>query len=258
MKQLSRRGVLRGLLGGSVVSLGLPWLEARAACDSGFPKRFGLFTWGSGNLPDRWIPTEEGEGYALSEQLMPLAAFQSRFTVCSGLEVKVPNTSPHWSGAVGLWTGQELVGDDSLWDVRAPTVDEVVADAIGGDTLYRSLLIGIADDRTFSYQGPGAPNFGETSPFALYERLFGSTFREPGKKGVVDPTVGRRRSVLDAVLGDLERLSGQVSASDRIRLEAHTDAVRDLELRLTRLELDPPDLAWLRSIEALIVERNQG
>jgi hypothetical protein len=243
MNRYTRRGVLRGLLGGSAVALGLPWLEARAACDTGFPKRFGVFTWGNGNLPDRWTPSGQGVDWTPSEQLAPLAAWQSRITVCTGLEVKVPNISPHWSGAVALLTGQELVGDDDSWTVPAPTIDEVVADAIGADTLYRSVLVGIADAETFSYQGPNAPNFGETSPFALYERLFGGTFREPGKEGVVDPSLGRRRSVLDAVLGDLDRLSSRVSAADRVRLEAHTDAVRDLEQRLARLQEDPPDLA---------------
>ncbi len=244
MSSPSRRGLLRGMLGGSAVAFGLPWLEARAAlCDTGFPKRFGLFTWGNGNLPDRWIPASTDAGWALSEQLEPLAAFQSRIAVCTGLEVKVPNISPHWSGAVALLTGQELVGDDDSWTVAAPTIDEVVADVLGADTLYRSLLVGVADDQTFSYQGPNAPNFGETSPFALYERLFGGTFREPGKKGAVDPSLGRRRSVLDAVMGDLDRLSTRVSQADRIRLEAHADSVRDLEQRLARLEEDPPDLA---------------
>ena len=246
----TRRGILRGLLGGATVSLTLPWLEARAACDTGFPKRFGVFQWGNGNLPNRWIPEDTGPDWALSDQLQPLAAFQSRIAVCTGLEVRVPNISPHWSGAVGVLTGQELVGSDESWTVAAPTVDEVVADAIGRDTLYRSIAVGVADAETFSYTGPNAPNFGETDPFALYERLFGATFREPGKGGVVDPSLGRRRSVLDAVMGDLDRLSARVSAADRVRLEAHTDAVRDLEQRLARLQEEPADLAACQRAEA--------
>ena len=68
---LSRRTVLKGLLGGTVVSLGLPALEIflnshgtafaeDGPAVSGFPRRFGLFFWGNGVLPDRWVPSGEG------------------------------------------------------------------------------------------------------------------------------------------------------------------------------------------------------
>jgi len=241
---ISRRGVLRGLLGGSAVGLTLPWLEAHAStCASGFPRRFGVFFWGNGNLPDRWTPLTTGAGWEPSEQLAPLLGLRSKVTVCTGLEVKVPNVSPHWSGAVGLLTGQDLDGADEGWSVRAPTVDQVLAAEIGNDTLYRSLQIGIADAECFSYSGANQPNYGETDPFALYQRLFGDTFRDPGGSGTVDPSLGFRRSVLDAVLGDLGRLSSRLGTEDRIRLEAHTDGVRGLEQRLARLQEAPPDLA---------------
>ena len=66
----SRRLVLRGLLGGGVASLALPWLEALSghsriahAGDSGFPIRFCLFYWGNGNLPETWTPEQDGEDY---------------------------------------------------------------------------------------------------------------------------------------------------------------------------------------------------
>ena len=239
----SRRGVLRGLLGGSAVWMGLPWLEAHAAtCASGFPKRFGVFFWGNGNLPERWTPTGTGADWVPSEQLAPLTRHQAKLTVCTGLAVKVPNTSPHWSGAVGLLTGRELLGEDEGWEVQGPTIDQVIAAQIGQDTLYRSLEVGVADGECFSYTGPNAPNYGETDPYALYQRLFGGTFRSGGD-GTVDPSLGYRRSVLDAVLGDLTDLSTRLGADDKARLEAHTDGVRALEQRLARLQEDPPDLA---------------
>ena len=65
MKPLSRRHMLRGLLAGSTVTLGLPALEIFAgrrahAATSLLPRRFGVFFWGNGNLPFRWTPTGEG------------------------------------------------------------------------------------------------------------------------------------------------------------------------------------------------------
>ena len=111
----SRRLVLRGLLGGLAVSVALPPLlslgsrRARAA-DDGFPLRFGLFTWGNGNLPDRWVPTQEGEGdaWSLSEQLAGLALVKPDLTVITGLSCKVPNIVPHGSGNAGMLSGLAL------------------------------------------------------------------------------------------------------------------------------------------------------
>ena len=73
MKPLSRRDVLRGMLAGTAVSVGLPPLEAMfnvtgtaSAAGGGLPLRFGLFFWGNGNLPERWTPTGEGTDWPLS------------------------------------------------------------------------------------------------------------------------------------------------------------------------------------------------
>ncbi len=241
---ITRRSVLRGFLGGSAVAVGLPWLEARAAtCASGFPMRFGTFQWGNCNLPERWVPQGTGPDWTPSEQLAPLADLVPKVSVVSGLVANVPNISPHWSGAVAIHTGSELDGEDGDWQVRTKTIDQVVADSFGADTLYRSLEIGVYSSSVFSYAGPNAQNFGETDPFALYERLFGPTFREPGEGGLVDPTLGYRRSVLDAVMADIGALQSKLGSADRVRLEQHLDGVRGLEQRLARLAEDPPDLA---------------
>ncbi len=72
--------------------------------------------------------------------------------------------------------------------------------------------------------------------------MFGDTFVAPGEDGEVDPRLGLRRSVLDAVMEDLSALHARVGAEDRARLDQHLTGVRELELRLARLEEDPPDL----------------
>lgn len=246
---LSRRRLLRGALGGGAAIVGLPLLEifagraARASCDTGFPRRLGFFLWGNGNLPEHWTPLGEGtaDEWALSEQLAALALVKHKLAVVSGYSVKVDNISPHWSGACGLLTGRALVGDDDDWQVAGPTLDQVVAQAVGGDTLYRSMQLGIATDEVFSFSDATTQNYGETDPYTLYQRLFGDTFVEPGKGGTVSPTLGYRRSALDAVMDDIAAMQGVLGAADRARLEQHLDGVRQLELRLARLQEDPPD-----------------
>jgi hypothetical protein len=64
----------------------------------------------------------------------------------------------------------------------------------------------------------------------LFARLF--TGFEPD-----DSLRQGRLSVLDAVLTDADRLHGRLGSSDRQRLEAHLDALRELEVRI---EAEPP------------------
>jgi len=254
---LSRRRVLRGMVHGSAVAIGLPpLLSVRHAfgetCDDGFPQRFVLFYWGNGVRPDLWIPTGEGSGdaWALSEELAPLAALKHKLAVVTGTSVKVPNLIPHWSGAMGFLTGMAPTGTDGAWDVQGPTFDQRLANEIGGDTIYRSLELGVLTNSSISFAGPGARYPAEQDPYAFFDRIFGSSFREPGSEDGPDPRLAWRRSVLDGVMDGIHTLEGQVGAEDRERLENHFDGIRDLEQRLARLQEDPPELAECRRPDA--------
>lgn len=253
MKPLSRRTILRGMLQGTAVSVALPPLEAMFnsggtayAAGGGLPLRFGLFFWGNGTLPERWIPTGDGAEWTLSEQLEPLAAVKDWVSVVSGMSLHTDNIYPHTSGAAGILSGCNLKAyedgrEDGTFEV--PSIDQVIASEIGGETIYRSLETGVLPGTNgYSYNGPNNRNPPELSPLAFYERIFGASFREPGEEGVVDPKLALRRSVLDAVMGDIDRVNARVGAADKIRLEQHLTGVRELELRLARLQEDPPNL----------------
>lgn len=248
--RLSRRGFLRGMLGGAAVSIALPWLETiagkSALAQGSFPTRFGLFFWGNGVRPDAWVPTGEGAGDAwqLSELLMPLAPVKDRITVVSGTALKVANTIPHHAGTAGVLTGMPLwVKSHEDQTMNGPTIDQAIAATIGNETRFRSLEIGLYPNRhTISYNGPDNVNPPEVSPAALFERLFGPEFRAPGEGGEVDPKLALRRSVLDAVAGDIGRFQQTLSSADRVRLDQHLTGVRELERRIARLEADPPQL----------------
>ena len=248
--KLSRRTLLKGVLGGATVTIGLPLFECfvnsngtALASGSGFPKRFGLFFWGNGNLPDRWVPSETGEVWTLSDQLAPLAPVQHLINVVSGLDVYVPNIYPHTSGAAGILSGGLVDNRGGSETFERPTIDQIIASEIGSDTRFRSIEVGAQPSEGLSYNGPYSKNPIETSPYALFERLFGAGFYAPGDEPILDPTIGLRRSVLDVVMGDANRLNGQLGAADRIRLEQYLDGIRALEFQLAKLEEDPPNLA---------------
>ena len=250
VRGLDRRMVLRGLLGGAAVMLGLPVLdifldhhgEALAGVDS-FPQRFGVWFWGNGigADPSLWVPSGTGSSYTLSPILMPLAPVQSDITVVSGLQVLTPNTTPHGTGPAGILTGARVGSDGST---NAATLDQIIADQIGGTTLNRSLEISVDPVTTTpSYSAPGKSNPPETSPAALFNTLFGPTFRAPGSNVPPDPKLGLRQSVLDAVGGDAKALRVRLGSADQQRLDQHMASVRDLEQKIATLEAAPPVLA---------------
>ncbi len=248
---ISRRTLLRGALGGAVVTLGLPPLErffdrGGAYAAEGFPRRFGIFNWGNGVLPDRFNPIGAGMGEAwqLNDQMKSLEPHKADFSVVSGMKVMTGNPRAHASGPGGFLTGQPLLlraGEG--WTYAAPTIDQIMAQEIGGETRFRSLELGVAPDaNAISFNGPDSINPPEVSPRAFFERLFGGSWRAPGEDSEPDPRIGLRRSVLDAVLADAKELRKRLGKPDQARLDQHLAGVRDLERRIARLEEDPPRL----------------
>ncbi len=248
---LSRRTLLRGLLGGAVITIGLPPLERflngngtayAAGGDDGFPRRFGLFFWGNGNLPARWTPTGKGATWELSDQLAPLAASKSKLTVVTGTKLGVPNSQPHGAGAAGVLTGMPLFLDGNNSTFAGPSIDQIIANVIGNETRFRSLEFGAAPSEGYSFNGPNSYNPPEASPYALFQRIFGTGFTMPGDTPKIDPTLGLRQSVLDGVSGDIKRLQLDVGTADKLRLDAHFEGIRQLEKRLAKLQEAPPKL----------------
>jgi Protein of unknown function (DUF1552) len=247
--RLDRRTLLRGLLGGAAVGLALPTLDifvdghGEALAGGGaFPTRFGLWFWGNGigSDPTRWVPTGTGSSYTLSPILAPLAPVQSDITVVSGLQVNTPNTFPHGTGPAGILTGAR-VGPNGT---NARTLDQLIADQIGGTTENHSLELSVDPVTTTpSYSQPGQSNPPETSPAALFNTLFGPTFRLPGSNVPPDPRLGLRQSVLDAVGSDAKALRLRLGTADQQRLDQHMASVRDLEQKIATLEAAPPVLA---------------
>ncbi|MEZ4266768.1 MAG: DUF1552 domain-containing protein [Myxococcota bacterium] len=250
---ITRRTLLKGIFGGAVVGLGLPPLEifmnshgtsyaAEGGGFSGFPRRFGLFWWGNGVLPDRWAPLTDGAGWEPSVLLEPLRGLRDHISVVTGTELGLPNSRPHGAGEAGFLTGRPLLDPYGENTFPSASLDQVIAQAIGTSTNYASLEVGALPGASRSYNGPHSINPSETDPIALYQRLFGPTFTKPGETPIIDPTLSLRRSVLDAVTDELAGLKARVGKADQARLELHFDGMRALEKRLAKLQGTPPVL----------------
>jgi hypothetical protein len=216
---------------GSAVGIGLPPLEAffnsngtAYAADGSFPQRFGLFFWGNGILPERWIPSTEGADWTLTDQLAPLADVKSHVTLLTGMEVKVQNLVAHATGPGGFLSGAPLITKGDDYTFAAPSLDQMIAAEVGQQTLYRSLEVGVQPDGIgHSFNGPDSRNPAETDPIKLFQRLFGDGFREPGDAPIVDAKWALRRSVLDSVMGDASQLKKRLGVNDQRRFDLHVD-----------------------------------
>jgi hypothetical protein len=72
------------------------------------------------------------------------------------------------------------------------------------------------------------PNLPELSPSLLYARLFAG-FMPGGSQEATLRALRMRKSVLDSALRELERMNGLAPASERVKIDAHADAIRKLE-----------------------------
>jgi hypothetical protein len=123
-----------------------------------------------------------------------------------------------------------------------PSIDQVVAAAIGTGTAFKSIEVGISKRvingegttiQYISHNGPDSGNPPELSPRNLFNRLFaGSSPVMPGSAAMPDPVRAMRKSILDTVLGDFAALNQRVGTADRARLDQHAEAIRAIEKRI--------------------------
>jgi hypothetical protein len=241
--------LLRGmLLGGVSVAVPLPRLfgmlnENGTAFADGtpLPLRFGVWFFGNGIIPDRWIPTLTGSGdaWTLSEELAPLAEVKSHLSVLTGFAIKVPNNAPHSSMPSAALTGAQITSS-----VQLPSIDQVIAPIISGGVAYPTgLHVGISNvsgatslGTAISWNGPNSPNNPNYSPADLFKQLvqYANTGGAPKPP---DPELARRTKVLDAVSADAKSLRTRLGTDDQKRLDQHLDGLSQLETQIQKLEM---------------------
>ncbi len=251
---ISRRDfLLRGVLGGASLTVGLPILDfmldgngaAFAAALGGgpLPVRFGSWFWGCGMIPKRWEPAGSGAGYDLPPQLQPIKAVQQHVSVLSGFDVPLDGKAnlPHISGNTAVRTGEPF---DARQDIKAPTLDVLISDAVGAGSFFRSLNLSADGNAktSYSFRDGASMNAATATAVDFYGRIFGGDFRDPNKADFTpDPRYLVRRSVLSGVSEQRRALLTRVGAADRVRLDQYFTAVRELEGKLAlQLQKPPP------------------
>jgi hypothetical protein len=252
---INRRSFLRGVLGGTAVWVAFPILDyfldskGTAFADGAkLPVRFGTYFWGLG-LTDtptggtRWVPSKSGRGYEIMPELEALAPVKEKVSVFSGFRV-IGDGRPnlvHWSGHASILSG---VAPAASGRFDAPSFDGKIADAIGTGTRFKVLDIDASMSRLpVSYSTRTGNTFAtpETTPLALYTRLFGEGFQDPNSDNwKPDPSIMLRQSVLSAVTDQRQALISGVGKADQLKLDQYFTSVREMENQLA-IQLQRPD-----------------
>lgn len=246
---MQRRQVLKGMLNGAAISVGLPVLECFLN-DSGkafangapLPLRFGNWTWGLGMNAAAFVPKKTGPDFDLPHEIEMLAPIKKHINLFTNFDVfkdAAPNICHH--------TGWVILRSGSAPQTRATlpgeTIDVTVAKKIGGVTRFNNLVANATGDvrDSFSYANGSTVNPPLYSPLRLYQTLFGEGFQDPNAPDFKpDPKVLIRKSVLSGVMDETKALMNTVGSADRQRLDQYFTGLRDLERRLD-LQLTKPE-----------------
>jgi hypothetical protein len=253
---LSRRTVLRGL--GAAVAL--PFLESLApkmvraqSLAAPMPRFFGLYV-PCGMYMEQLTPPNAGRDFAMTPILEPLLPVKSSVLVLSGLNNVPAEDEEVGAGdhARGTATFLTATNPEHMRIHVAKSVDQQIADHYGATTRLRSLELGLeagatagncdagyscAYSRNIAWASPTTPLAKEVSPRLAFDRLFGTSDAR-----LTAEQIERRRqqnlSILDFVHEDANRVKQGLSLRDRVKLDEYQTGVRELELRIERLEGD--------------------
>jgi hypothetical protein len=256
--RMTRRAMLRGL----GVTMALPWLESlpvwgdepTVGKSSTAPVRMAVLFAGNGFHSKEWWAKGDGRSMEIGKVLEPVQKFKDRMLFIRGLfNVEAGKGGIHSAQTGNLLTGAALEGGGGIRS--GISVDQLLAQKVGTQTKVPSLVLGCEASTSslhkgysmiysshISWSSPTTPTPLEIYPALAFDRLF----RDETSKGDA--------SVLDLVREEAKGLSGQISYTDRAKLDEYLSSVREVEQRIEqagkrgrlqgwRPTLDKPNIA---------------
>jgi hypothetical protein len=251
-KHLPRRTFLRGL--GATVAL--PLLDsmlpvggsvARAAGLA--PTRFAGIFIPHGGAPGYYDGPASGPGFEFPFIWQPLEPYRRHVVLMSGLWSQSAENPPGETGSDHFVASAYLAGMKPKKTTGADiecgvTIDQVIAQHLGQETLLPSLQLALEDPgansggcgegyscvytNTISWQNATRPLPMEINPRVVFERMFG----DGATPEIRAARRAQQRSILDSLTGTIGSLHRKVGPNDRVRLEQYLDDVREIERRL--------------------------
>ena len=234
--RISRRSVLRGA--GAI--LGLPLLDIMAqpiaAADPRSRFRNGSQTnrlaylyFPNGVARGSWAPEKVGDDGSLQKLnrwMQPLESVKEHLVV--GTNLWTPRGNGHGAGTATWLTDGGY--DERRIQVNGKSVDQLVAQRIGDQTLLPSLELSVKGEGYFtgnlprnsiSWGNEATPLSRETEPRSVFDRMFRTS-----------EGIGIDQSVVDLVLENARAMKRAGSREDRRKIEEYLQSIRSIERRL--------------------------
>ena len=228
--------------------------EAAGASGSPGPNRMVFLFVPNGKVMQDWTPKTEGSDFELPHVLEPLAPVKDNLLVLTGLGhvnglALGDGPGDHARAAGSYLTGAHPFKTGGKNIRLGVSVDQVAAREVGGATRLASLELGCDKGRNagvcdsgyscvysnnISWRTEYMPMAKETNPRRVFERLFSSGPEDGDDEGAVRRR-RYRKSVLDLVSQDANQLRKRVGGNDQRKIDEYFSAVRDIELRIERL-----------------------
>jgi hypothetical protein len=245
-KHLDRRMLLRGLGTG----IALPLLDAMIPAATALAQtaakpqtRLGYVFFPHGAVMKNWVPKTTGSDFEVTPILKPAEKFKSKMTIVSGLRNKPAESSDPHGIIAGTWL--RCVNPHDLSDPAAGvTCDQIAARHIGKSTTFPSIELGTpvggpcaagyscSFGSSLAFRTPDQALPIENNPRKLFFQLFGQGDDSAERAAIVNQT----GSILDSIVGEAAALQRKVSAADAAMVSNYLESVREIELRVTKMQ----------------------
>jgi hypothetical protein len=191
----------------------------------------------------------DAKTFTLAESSKPFEIVRDKMIFIEGVSIKYEGGDSHLAPSIKFLSGGLQNGSKhgSLLASK-PTIDQILAGASAHlkGTPFPSLQLAAdtRSDRAGIYKQVMSYGVADVEPLVpengvhqAYTRVFGKLMpvANPAEGAAkLEAALAEERSVLDFVSKDLDRLAGRLPGSERLKVEAHMQGIRELEGSLSR------------------------
>ena len=220
----------RTFLKGTGVSLLVPQMESLGQiAQVGSPRRLLTIVNHLSFYQPKLIPKKEGVFDKAPPLLAELSDQFKHMKVFSGLDNPAVQNGFGHTPCVGILSGYF----NKLQRKNRLSIDQAIADLIGDDTRFKSLVFQAGENLNFSqisWDKHGLPVYQIDSPRKIFNLLFQINEKEKTQQQVL----AEDRSILDAVFSQAKSMEKNLNAADRAKLDEYLTSVREVEKTVKR------------------------
>ena len=175
------------------------------------------------------IPQKEGLFGKAPPLLTELSDQFNHMKVFSGLDNPAVQNGFGHTPCVGILSGYF----NKLRRKNRLSIDQAIADLIGDETRFKSLVFQAGENLNFSqisWDKHGLPVYQIDSPRKIFNLLFQINEKEKTQQQVL----AEDRSILDAVFSQAKSMEKNLNAADRAKLDEYLTSVREVEKTVKR------------------------